>query len=121
MEQIPKSLWGIIIAAIIAAASLSLIFWKFDPYTSGWITFVLLFLSFFVLISGLAILFIYYYKQYRGVEDITRLLSLAIRTGLTISLVVTILFILQTLHLLAWWNTLLLITIAVILNMYFKK
>ena len=121
MSQTPKSLWGIIIAAIIAAASLGLIFWKFDPYTSGWPTFVLLFLSFFVLVSSLAVLSVYYYKRYKGVEDITQLLPLAIRIGLIISLVITILFILQTLHLLAWWNTLLLITIAVILDMYFKK
>lgn len=121
MEQIPKNLWGIIIATIIAAASLGLIFWKFDPYTSGWPTFVLLFLSFLVFVSGIAVLSVYFYKQYRGVEDITQLFPLAVRAGLIISVSLTILFILQALHLLAWWNSLLLITIAVILDMYFKK
>jgi len=121
MEQTSKNLWGIIIAAIIAAASLGLIFWKFDPYASGWFLFVLLFLSFFMLTSSVAVLGVYYYKQSRGIEDITRLFPLAVRTGLTISVVVTSLFVLQALHLLAWWNSLLLITIAGILDMYFKK
>lgn len=121
MNQIPKGLWGTIIAAIIAVFSLILIIWKFDPYNSSSVVFILLFLSFFVVVNGVFIPAVYFYKLRRGVADVTELFSISVRQGLIISIGLTILFILQTLHLLAWWNSLLIVAIAVILDMYFKE
>ena len=41
-----KHLWGIWVASVIAAIAFWMIIWEFDPYTSHWVIFMLLFAGF---------------------------------------------------------------------------
>lgn len=120
-QQVPKALWGMIAAAVIAAAALVLIIGKFDPYVSDWPVFALLFFSVFILVNSLLISAIYFYRLRRGIVDVAELFSVSMRQGLIFGSTITGLFIGQTLHVLTWWNGLLVVAIAVILDMYLKK
>jgi len=121
MGQTPKSIWGMLAAAAVAAVAFAIIIQEFDPYNSSKLVFGLFFLSFFVMISGLTIASLYFYQLKRGLLDIVEGFNLVLQQGLIISITLTIGFILQTIHVLAWWNGLLILAIAVILSMYFKK
>ncbi|OGB74514.1 hypothetical protein A2V68_02795 [candidate division Kazan bacterium RBG_13_50_9] len=121
MEQVPRSLWGMIAAAVIAAAALALILWKFDPYSATWPVFTLLFLSFWVIASGAAIPAVYFYQLRRGAPNIKELFTQAWQRGLIIGCTVTTILALLVMHVLSWWNGLSVVVIAVILDMYFRK
>ncbi|MBU1083019.1 hypothetical protein KKE14_01080 [Patescibacteria group bacterium] len=121
MGQAPKSIWGMLVAAAVAAAAFTIIIWKFDPYNSSRLVFGLFFFSFFIMVSGLIIPSLYFYQLKRGLLDITEGLNTILQQSLVISTTITIFFALQTIHVLSWWNGLLILIIAVILSMYFKK
>ena len=121
MSYIPKSLWGIIIATVVAGVAALLIIWNFDPNTSKVVVFILLFIAIFIFISGITIPMYFLYKHKKGVLDVSELMPESIQQGLILSFMITIFLILQTLHVLTWWNSLFIIVIAVILNMYFKR
>lgn len=121
MSYIPKSLWGIIIAAVVAGIAALLIIWNFDPNVSKGVVFILLFMAILIFVSGVTISIYFLYKYKKGDLDVLELMPESVQQGLILSFVITILLILQTLHVLTWWNSLFIIVIAVILNMYFKR
>lgn len=121
MSYIPKNLWGMVIAVIVAGIAASLIIWNFDPNTSKGVVFGLLFIAVLIFISGITISLYFLYKYKKGVLDVAELMPESIQQGLVLSFVITIFLTLQTLHVLTWWNGLSIIVIAVILNMYFKR
>lgn len=121
MGQTPKSIWGMLVAAMVAAVALAIIILKFDPYTSNWIIFGFLFFSFFVLTTGILVPILYFSGLKRQIIDMINWFNFTIRQSLIISITLTILFVLQTFHVLLWWNSLLILVIAVILSMYFKN
>jgi hypothetical protein len=108
-------------AAAVAAVAFAIIVWKIDPYNSSKLVFGLFFLSFFIMTSGIIISLLYLYQRRRGVIDIIEGFNSILQQGLVISATLTIFFVLQTIHVLSWWNGLLILVIAVILSMYFKK
>lgn len=117
----PKIFWILIGAAGLAAVAIGIIVYKFDPYKSSTIVFALLFVSCFVFLSGLTIPGAYFYDLKRGVIEAHNLFWASVKRGLIISLTPTIILLLQTLHVLTWWNCLLVLLIAVIVDMYFRK
>jgi len=120
MEGLPKSLYGMIIAALIAIVAIVLIVINFNPSESSWVVFVMMFLSIFILLAGLSIPFFYFYRFKKGTLEVINIMPESIMRGLILSVVLTILLIMQTIHVLTWWNGLSVIVIAVILDMYFK-
>ncbi len=121
MSYIPKSLWGMIIAAVISGIAGILIIWNFDPNSASGVVFILLFIATLVFVSGITIPMYFLYKHKQSVLDVAELMPESIQQGLTLSFVITILLTMQTLHVLTWWNSLSIVVIAVILNMYFKR
>jgi hypothetical protein len=121
MKDMPKVFWWMIGAAVVAAVAVGVIIYKFDPYKSGVLVFALLFISWFVFLSCLTIPGAYFYDLKRRTLEVGDLFWPGLRRGLTISLTLTIVLILQTLHVLTWWNGLLVLLIAVIVDMYFRK
>jgi len=121
MSYIPKSLWGMIMAAVVAGTAVILIIWNFNPNETSGVVFILLFIAMLIFISGITIPVYFLYKYKKGILDVSELMPESIQQGLVLSFVLTIFLILQTLHVLTWWNSLSIIVIAVILNMYFKR
>lgn len=110
-----------LVAAVVAAAAFVIIIWKIDPYNSSKLVFGLFFFSFFIMVIGIIISLLYFYQQKRGMIDIIEGYNSILQQGLVISTTLTIGLALQTIHVLSWWNSLLILIIAVILSMYFKK
>jgi len=121
MGQAPKSIWGMLVSAAVAAIAFGIIIWKFDPYNSSSLVFGLFFFSFFITISGLIIVLLYFYRLKREALDIVEGFNSVLQQGLVVGTTIAIFFLLQTIHVLSWWNSLLILIIAVILSMYFKK
>ncbi|MFA5270141.1 MAG: hypothetical protein WC400_00790 [Patescibacteria group bacterium] len=121
MREMPKVFWVLLSAAVIAAVAVGIIIYKFDPYKSGTLVFALLFVSCFVFLSGLTIPAAYFYDLRRGLIEPHNLFWASVKRGLVIGLTPTIILLLQTLHVLTWWNGLLVLLIAVIVDMYFRK
>jgi len=121
MKDMPKVFWVLISAAILAGAAIGMIIYLFDPYKSGTLVFVLLFVSCFIFLSGLTIPGAYFYDLKRGLIEPHNLFWAGIKRGIILSLTPTIILLLQTLHVLTWWNCLLVLLIAVIVDMYFRK
>ncbi len=121
MEGLPKSLYGMILAAFMAGVAMVLIISNFNPNESSWVVFAMMFLSILILLAGLSIPFFYLYKFKKGTLEIINIMPESVRQGLILSIVFTIVLIMQTIHVLTWWNGLSVIVIAVILDMYFKR
>lgn len=121
MGQTPKSIWGMLLAAMASAVAFSIIIWQIDPYNSSKLVFGLFFFSFFIMLSGITIALMYFYQLRKGILDVAEGFNMVLQQSLVISTTLTIFFILQTIHVLSWWNSLLILVIAVILSMYFKK
>ena len=117
----PKVFWVLLGASVVAIIAIGIIIYKFDPYRSGTLVFALLFVSCFVFLSGLTIPGAYFYDLNRGVVEANNLFWAGVKRGLILSLTPTLILILQTLHVLTWWNGLLVLLIAVIVDMYFRK
>jgi|GEM_PF-3263309 hypothetical protein len=115
-----KNLWGIWAASIIATIAFWIIIWKFDPYNSHWGVFALLFASFLIFWAGVLTSLIYFWYLKRGLLDFSVLFSSSLKLGIIGSVALTVFFFLQTIHVLAWWNGLIIAVIAFILALYFK-
>ncbi|MFH0912322.1 MAG: hypothetical protein V1807_01550 [Patescibacteria group bacterium] len=115
-----KSLWGLWIGCFIAALAFGLIIWKFDPYRAHWTVFALLFISFLIFWAGVFTTLIYFWYLKLGLLDFSGLFSVSLKLGIIGSVALTVIFLLQTIHILAWWNGLMVAVIAFILGLYFK-
>ena len=115
-----KSLWGMWLAGIIALSAFGIIIWKFDPYNSHWGVFILLFASFLIFWAVVLTTIIYFWYLKRGLLDFSGLFSASLKLGIIGSVALTVFFFLQTIHVLAWWNGLMIAAIAFILALYFK-
>ena len=115
-----KNLWGMWLAGIIALAAFGIIIWKFDPYNSHWGVFALLFASFFIFWAVVLISLTYSWYLKQGLLDFSGLFSSSLKLGIIGSVALTIGFLLQTIHVLTWWNGLMVAVIAFILGLYFK-
>ena len=120
-SPIVKYLWGIWAAGIIALTAFILIVVKFDPYTANWPIFLLFFASFFIAAAAIAVTLIYIIGIKRGAVDFPNLFSEAVKLGIIISVAVTTLLYLQMLHILTWWNGLIVIIIAIILGVFTRR
>ncbi|HCR42214.1 TPA: hypothetical protein DIV45_02535 [Patescibacteria group bacterium] len=116
-----KHLWGIWVASVIAAIAFWIIIWEFDPYTSHWVIFMLLFAGFLIFWGGVLTTLLYIYYLKRGWVDFSGMFSSALKLGIIGSGALTVLFFLQTIHILAWWNGLIVVVLAVILSLYFRN
>ena len=116
-----KHLWGIWVACVIATIAFIIIVVKFDPYTSHWAIFVLLFAGFLIFWGGVFITLLYMYYLKKGLIDFSGMFSSALKLGIIGSGALTVLFLLQTIHILAWWNGLIVVVLAIILGLYFKN
>lgn len=116
-----KHLWGIWVACVIATVAFIIIVVKFDPYTSHWAIFVLLFAGFLIFWGGVFITLLYMYYLKKGLIDFSGMFSSALKLGIIGSGALTVLFLLQTIHILAWWNGLIVVVLAIILGLYFKN
>jgi len=115
-----KNLWGLWAAAIIAAIAIGIIIGKFDPYSASWTIFALLLISILILgVGGIATMVYFYYLK-RGILDFSGLFSVSLKLGIIGSVALTVGFLLQMVHILTWWNGLMIIVIAFILGLYFK-
>jgi len=121
MRQLSNNLWGMLIAAIISVAAIILVIWNFDPDISGWPIFILFFLACLIFLSAVSIMAYYFVKSRNSDISLGELMPESIRQGLIIGGALTILLILQSIHVLTWINGLSIIIIAVILSMYFKQ
>ncbi|MFH1088547.1 MAG: hypothetical protein V1719_01755 [Patescibacteria group bacterium] len=116
-----KHLWGIWVACVIATIAFIIIVVKFDPYTSHWAIFVLLFAGFLIFWGGVFVTLLYMYYLKKGLIDFSGMFSSALKLGIIGSGALTVLFLLQTIHILAWWNGLIVVVLAIILGLYFKN
>ena len=115
-----KNLWGVWAASIIAAIAFWIIICEFDPYNAHWAIFALLFISFLISWAGVFATLIYFWYLKRGLLDFLELFSSSLKLGIIGSVTLSVFFFLQTIHVLAWWNGLIIAVIAFILGLYFK-
>lgn len=116
-----KHFWGIWLAGIVAAVAFVIIVINFDPYTSNWAIFSLFFAGFMIFWAGLLATLLYMYYLKKGLVDFSGMFSSALKLGIISSGALTMLFLLQTIHILAWWNGLIVVVLAIILGLYFKN
>lgn len=115
-----KNLWGLWVAAFVAVIAIGIIVGKFDPYTSSWTIFALLLISILIFWVGAIATAVYFYYLKQGILDFSGLFSVSLKLGIIGSVALTVGFLLQMVHILTWWNGLMIIVIVFILGLYFK-
>jgi hypothetical protein len=105
---------------VLAGATFSLVLFRIDPATAGWLGFMLFYLSLAFTIAGAVSIFGFVVRvAIHRDEMLSRLVSLSFRQAVLLSAVVVVALILHSRQLLSWWNSALLIAAATIVEFIF--
>jgi len=108
---------GTAITTVLTATAWGLVLVYFDPVTAGPTALILFLVSLGVTISGAMALILY--ALYRRLS-VDRRFWTAFRHGIIIGLAGIGILVLQWLHVLAWWNVLMVVVVGLLLEVYFK-
>jgi hypothetical protein len=104
---------GLILVILLASACLAAILVYFDPFSAGWLVFILFYLSLFIVATGLLTLIglaIRWFSQKRILPN--HQLEISFRQAILLSLILISALILQSQRILAWWHLLILVALV---------
>lgn len=109
----------IAITAVISWIAWIMVITKLDPYESTGLALTLFFLSLFFAMIGSFTLLGFGLRRWLGKDEVYyHHLSVSLRQGLLLSACTLLCIVFLILGILKWWNGLLLVTIAVLIEMY---
>ncbi len=113
-------LWGLRIGTIISFIAFCAIVSLIDPLDVGNIAFILFYLTFFLTVSGFAVL-ILTWIWHKMAKDMLTLgeVGMAVRQGVLVGTLMTILIGMQQLKLLLWWDALIVAGAIFLVELYF--
>lgn len=111
---------GTMITTLLTLAAFLLVLFYFDPLSSGMVGVVLFFLSLGITLMGIITLIIFAITKSKFPDDPVKAYNLALRGGVLLGVVLISLSILKSLSVLSWWNTVMIVLVAVVLEIYFR-
>jgi hypothetical protein len=113
-------LWGVRIGTLISFIALVSVIFLTDPVDIGNIAFVLFYLTFFLTVSGTSVLILTWLwrKMAKDVFTIGEV-GMAVRQGILIGILTTILLVMKQMEVLIWWNALIVIGAIFFVELYF--
>lgn len=113
-------LWGLRIGTLISFAALCAVIFLTDPVDIGMIAFVLFYMTFFLTASGIGVLMLTWIWRRMAKEMLTLgEMGMAIRQGILLGILLTIVIGLQQTKILLWWVTLIVIAGIFLIELYF--
>jgi len=114
-------LWGIRAGTALSLLALGLVLFNVDPETSGIAGQVMFYVSAFLSISGIFVLFFTWsrLKWSHAPEDAPVLLATSFRQGLILSSLCVIILVMQSFRVLTWWDGLLVLAGILLVELYF--
>ena len=105
---------------ILAGATFFLVLFRVDPATAGWLGFALFYFSLALTLSGAVSIvgFVVRVAMHRD-EVLSRLVGVSFRQAVLLSALAVVALILRSRDLLSWWNSILLIVVATIVEFIF--
>ena len=108
------------LVTLFTLAALGLVIYNVDPERSGIIGKLLFYSVLFFSLSGIFNLFLLWVrKKTIGFDAAYSNLGLSFRQGILLSLMVTVILILQGLRMLVWWDALLVVAAVFLVELYF--
>lgn len=112
-------LWGMRVSLILSLAAWGIVVYYVDPEHSGKIGYLLFYLTLFLFLSALFILILVPAKRMARSEISSGQISASFRQGIILSLLVVFLLFLQSFRALTWWDGLLAVAGALLLELFF--
>ncbi len=112
--------WGMRIITLLSLVALGAVIFYVDPESSGIFGIVIFYVTIFFALSGIFNLFLLFIrKKLLGKELVSVNVGLSFRQGLLLAIFCFIILILQSYHLLVWWNALLALAGIFLVEFYF--
>ena len=113
-------LWGLRIGTVISFAAFCAVIFLTDPLDIGNVAFILFYLTFFLVISGLSVLVLTWLwrKMARGMLTLGEI-GMAVRQGVLIGISITVIVGMQQMKVLLWWDALIILGIVFLIELYF--
>ncbi len=113
-------LWGLRIGTVICFTAFCVIIFLTDPIDLGNVAFVLFYLTFFLTVSGISVLILTWLwgkmaKEMLSLGEI----GMAVRQGILIGILITIIVAMQQMKILLWWDALIAIGVIFLIELYF--
>jgi len=113
-------LWGMRLSTLVALVSLGLVIRYINPFRDGVLGLTLFYISLYFSITGLATLFLFWLRRKFSKNEVAYTnVGISFRQGMLVALAVALLFILQSFHLLLWWDAGLVIVAALLIELWF--
>ena len=116
-----SSLATVVIALILGLASFALVLFRLNPYSAPQLSIPLFYISFFFFVSGIAMLIGFFARMLtrKKDEEFYNPLNVALRQGVLLALCTCGLLAFQSMRTLALWDSILLVAIIVLIEVYF--
>ena len=116
-----RNLFFLFAATVFAIASFVLALFNYNPFTANRQEFISFYLSFFIALSGIMAISIYYARmKTQKSQTIFSQFWPSIRQALFLSLSATVLLILRGLRILDWLTAISIIIVAILLELFFQ-
>lgn len=113
-------IWGMRIATVMSLIVWLVVINTIDPIEAGLIGQVFFYLSFWLLLAGLSVMFLSWLRKFFMGEDVAfACLGMSFRQGVLLSLIGVGLLLMQGQGILVWWDGFLLATGIFLIELYF--
>lgn len=114
-------LWGIRIGTILSFLAFILVLFNVDPQTAGISGQLIFYVSSFLVLSGVFVLFFSWLrlKWSNENESASILLALSFRQGILLAIFCIAILLMQSLRILTWWDGLLVLAGILLVELYF--
>jgi hypothetical protein len=99
-------LWGMRLFALAALAALAFVVFYVNPERDGFFGQIFFYVALFFSVTGIATLFLFRIRRFflKDVAAIQESVGISFRQGVLIALAICIIFFLQSIRLLVWWD-----------------
>lgn len=111
---------GTMITTLLTLVAFLLVLFYFDPLTSGLVGIILFFVSLGITSMGILTMVVFWIIKGSFLDKPIDAYTVALRTGILLGVVLISIMILQSLNVLSWWNTVMIVLVAVVLEIYFR-
>ncbi|RLC37875.1 hypothetical protein DRH29_00465 [candidate division Kazan bacterium] len=111
---------GTSIATLLTLVAFLLVLFYFDPTTAGLVGVILFFISLGATLMGLITLLLYLFVRRKFLENPIKAYTISLRGGILLGAILISAGILKSLGALNWWNTAMIILVALVLEIYFR-
>lgn len=113
-------LWGLRIGTLLSFAALCAVILLTDPIDIGNVAFIFFYVTFFLTTSGISIMILTWLWR-RIAKDVATLgeIGMAIRQGILLGFLLTVIVGMQHMRILLWWDALLAMCAVFLIELYF--